>query len=112
MTPSLTTFLALAKQHPGRLIPVSREFLADGLTPVGAYRRMPPSDYAFLLESVERGEHIGRYSFVGSRPDVIFRGGVFPKPHFTIDRTEGIDATQGTSVTRDGDPLKALEEFL
>ena len=82
LTPDLDTFLKLAAEHPGKLIPVSRSFLADGLTPVSAYRRMPPSDYAFLLESVERGEHIGRYSFVGSRPDVIFRGGVFPKRNF------------------------------
>lgn len=106
LTPDLDTFLKLAAEHPGKLIPVSRNFLADGLTPVSAYRRMPPSDYAFLLESVERGEHIGRYSFVGSRPDVIFRGGVFPKPHYSVE------TSTGTYVSRDGDPLKALEAFL
>jgi anthranilate synthase component 1 len=102
----LDTFLKLAAEHPGKLIPVSRSFLADGLTPVAAYRRMAPSDYAFLLESVERGERIGRYSFVGSRPDVIFRGGVLPKPHYSIE------SSSGTYLSRDGDPLKALEAYL
>src|ERR1043165_2781993 len=104
--PDLDTFLKLAMAHPGRMIPVWRSFLADGLTPVAAYRRMPPSDYAFLLESVERGERIGRYSFVGSRPDVIFRGGVFPRPHYSIE------TSTGTFVTRQGDPRKALEKYL
>ena len=106
LTPDLDTFLKLAAAHPGKLIPVSRSFLADGLTPVAAYRRMPPSDYAFLLESVERGEHIGRYSFVGSRPDVIFRGSVLPKPHYSIE------TAAGASVSHEGDPLEALENFL
>jgi anthranilate synthase component I len=106
LTPDLPAFLKLAAAHPGRLIPVTREFLADGLTPVGAFRRMPPSDYAFLLESVERGEHIGRYSFVGSQPDLIFRGAVFPTPSYTLENASG----QG--APRAGDPLKALEEYL
>ena len=106
LTPDLDTFLNLVAKHPGKLIPVSRSFLADGLTPVAAYRRMPSSDYAFLLESVERGERIGRYSFVGSRPDTIFRGHVFPTPHYSIEKASG-----GT-VNHEGDPLKALEAFL
>ena len=98
LTPDLDTFLKLAAEHPGQLIPVSRSFLADGLTPVAAYRRMPPSDYAFLLESVERGERIGRYSFVGSRPDVIFRGGVFPKPHYSIETSSGTHVSRMTAI--------------
>jgi len=106
VTPDLETFLKVAAAQPGKLIPVSRSFLADGITPVAAFRRMPSSDYAFLLESVERGERIGRYSFVGSKPDVIFRGGVFPRPHYSIE------TATGTYVSRDGDPLKALETFL
>ena len=106
LSPDFDTFMKLAAANPGKLIPVSRSFLADGLTPVGAYRRMTPSDYAFLLESVERGERIGRYSFVGSKPDVVFRGSVFPKPHYTIETAPGV------SVEREGDPLKALKKFL
>jgi anthranilate synthase component 1 len=106
MTPDLSTFLKLAAANPGKLIPVTRSFLADGLTPVGAFRRMPPSPYAFLLESVERGELVGRYSFVGSCPDVIFRGQVFPAPGYTIEYPDG------NSSRHAGDPLAALEEYL
>lgn len=105
LTPDINTFLKLAAENPGRLIPVSRNFLADGLTPVAAFRRMPDSDYAFLLESVERGERIGRYSFVGSGPDVIFRGSVLPTPTYSIETSKG-------TQHHEGDPLKALELFL
>src|SRR5208283_162517 len=101
MTPDLKAFVKLAASNPGKLIPVTRRFLADGLTPVSAYRRMPPSPYAFLLESVERGELIGRYSFVGSGPEVIFRGSVFPTPGYSIERSAG------TSTQHTGDPLAA-----
>ncbi|MFH0939008.1 MAG: anthranilate synthase component I [Planctomycetota bacterium] len=130
LTPNFNTFQALAAQHPDKLIPVTRCFLADGLTPVSAYRRMPSSSYAFLLESVERGERIGRYSFVGSGPEIIFRGSVLPEPHYTIERPNG-SITQHTSdpertagvppapprpngvVTQHtGDPLVALAQYL
>ena len=67
---------------------------------------MPASSYAFLLESVERGERIGRYSFVGSAPELIFRGNVFPKPSYTLERP-GSKATEHA-----GDPLVALEKYL
>ncbi|HEY3324414.1 MAG TPA: anthranilate synthase component I [Planctomycetota bacterium] len=106
ITPDLKTFLKLASQRPRRLIPVTRRFLADSITPVAAFRRMPESPYAFLLESVERGERIGRYSFVGSAPDSIFRGYVFPQPHYTIE-----EVGRGTT-RRQGDPLAALESYL
>src|SRR5438093_11841571 len=106
LSPDLQTFLDLTSKNPKHLIPVTRRFLADGLTPVAVYRRMPESPYAFLLESVERGERIGRYSFVGSAPDVIFRGHVFPKPSYSIERLGG-ETTQ-----HDGDPLAALEAYL
>ena len=106
LTPDLKTFTQLAAKHPGRLIPVTRSFLADGLTPVGAFRRMPPSPYAFLLESVERGDRIGRYSFVGNTPEVIFRGDVLPQPSYVIERPGG-EATRHA-----GDPLAALQKYL
>ncbi|HYF50279.1 MAG TPA: anthranilate synthase component I [Planctomycetota bacterium] len=106
VTPDFQTFSELARKNPGKLIPVTRSFLADGITPVGAFRRMPPSDYAFLLESVERGERIGRYSFVGSAPEVIFRGHVLPQPGYTLERPGG------ASERHSGDPLLALEKYL
>ena len=106
VTPNFQTFLMLAQKNPGKLIPLTRSFLADSLTPVGAFRRIPSSDYSFLLESVERGERIGRYSFVGSSPEVIFRGYVLPKPGYTMERPNG------TTQTFEGDPLLALEKYL
>ena len=49
--------------------------MADLLTPVSAFLKVAEhSDYAFLLESVEGGEHVGRYSFLGKDPFLILRG--------------------------------------
>ncbi|MCX7933881.1 MAG: anthranilate synthase component I [Planctomycetota bacterium] len=59
-------------QH-GNLVPVYRQVMADLLTPVLALARLGPSSYGFLLESVTGGENIGRYSFLGVDPDLIFR---------------------------------------
>ena len=58
---------ALARDHS--LVPVYREVLADMLTPVRAYTLLcPPGTPGFLLESVEGGERLARYSFIGSAP--------------------------------------------
>jgi anthranilate synthase component I len=52
------------------LVPVQRELLADMLTPVSAYARLcPPGQLGFLLESVEGGERLARYSYIGYRPE-------------------------------------------
>src|SRR5262244_3225253 len=57
------------------LIPVQRELLADMLTPVSAYARLcPPGHLGFLLESVEGGERLARYSFIGYRPEPLDLG--------------------------------------
>ena len=71
----LTTFdefVDLAKR--GTFVPVCKEIVADLLTPVSAFLKIAEhSDYAFLLESVEGGEHVGRYSFLGKDPFLILR---------------------------------------
>ncbi len=52
---------------PGRLVPVYAELLADLETPVSAYLKLAAGEpYAFLLESVEGGERLGRFSFIGA----------------------------------------------
>lgn len=69
----------MAKARAGNLVPVWREFLADQETPVSAYEKVrralraggAPSN-TFLLESVEGGEHIARYSFIGGSPHAVF----------------------------------------
>ncbi len=55
------------------LFPVWREMLADCETPVSAYRKLARTPYTFLLESVEGGERLARYSFVGVAPDRVLR---------------------------------------
>jgi anthranilate synthase component 1 len=66
--PTLDEFRALAA-GPANLIPVTREFAADLETPVSVYLKLMESGGAsFLLESVEGGEQVGRYSFVGVSP--------------------------------------------
>jgi anthranilate synthase component 1 len=53
---------------------VCKEIVADLLTPVSAFLKIAEhADYAFLLESVEGGEHVGRYSFLGKDPFLILR---------------------------------------
>jgi anthranilate synthase component 1 len=69
--PSREEFLRRASQ--GNLIPVHREIVADMETPVSAFRKLCDTPYAFLLESVEGGETLGRYSFLGSEPRIVFR---------------------------------------
>ncbi|HEV2913297.1 MAG TPA: anthranilate synthase component I family protein [Pyrinomonadaceae bacterium] len=59
----------------GNVVPVVRSVLADLQTPVGAFLRVAgASPYSFLLESVEGGERVARYSFLGADPSMIVRG--------------------------------------
>jgi anthranilate synthase component 1 len=69
--PGQSEFLKLAGQ--GNLIPVSRRILADLETPLSAYRKIRGRGESFLCESVEGGEHIGRYSFVGCNPRAVIK---------------------------------------
>ena len=58
----------------GTFVPVYKEIVADLLTPVSAFLKIAEhSDYAFLLESVEGGEQVARYSFLGKDPFLILR---------------------------------------
>ena len=70
-SPTLAEFLNLATQ--GNLIPVARRILADLETPLSAYRKIRGQGESFLFESVEGGEHVGRYSFVGCNPRAVIR---------------------------------------
>lgn len=59
----------------GNVVPVVRSVLADLHTPVGSFMQISQnSSHSFLLESVEGGERIARYSFLGAEPDMIVRG--------------------------------------
>ena len=70
--PSFKAFCKLARE--GNLVPVYETIRADLLTPVSAYLRLArDAQYACLLESVEGGEKLARYTFVGANPSEIFR---------------------------------------
>jgi anthranilate synthase component I len=73
LTPSRTDFARLATQ--GNVIPVYTDLLADLETPVSAYAKLRAHGPSYLLESVEGGEHVSRYSFIGCRPRKIFACG-------------------------------------
>jgi anthranilate synthase component 1 len=69
---SFEEFTELARR--GTFVPVCKEIVADLITPVSAFLKIAEhADYAFLLESVEGGEHVGRYSFLGKDPFLILR---------------------------------------
>ncbi len=62
------------KKH-GNLVPVYHEMVADLETPVSAYLKIAQGDYSFLLESVEGGERLARYSFIGTEPSLVIKTG-------------------------------------
>ncbi|MFT6620914.1 MAG: anthranilate synthase component 1, partial [Limisphaerales bacterium] len=71
ITPTFDEFHTLAKE--GNLIPVSTRLLADFETPLSAYQKIRGQGDSFIFESVEGGEHLGRYSFVGCNPRAVIR---------------------------------------
>ena len=66
VSPSREEFLRLSRQ--GNVVPVRADLLADLETPVSAYAKLRGKGPAFLLESVEGGENVSRYSFIGCNP--------------------------------------------
>ncbi|MCD5397918.1 anthranilate synthase component I [candidate division NPL-UPA2 bacterium] len=101
--PDRKEFRRLAKK--GNLIPVYREILADMETPVSAFRKIADEGYSYLLESVEGGEKLGRYSFLGSAPELIFES-----------KGRKVEIRQGrkkkTLAIEGDDPLQALKEVM
>jgi len=72
--PSLEEVKELSGQ--GNLIPLYREINADLETPVSAYLKIAQPPYSFLLESVEGGERLARYSFIGTEPFHVIKTGL------------------------------------
>jgi anthranilate synthase component 1 len=111
-SPSLEQFRKLAER--GNLIPVTRRLLADIETPLSAYRKISGQDESFLFESVEGGEHLGRYSFVGCNPRAIIRQSrstVEILENGKVIETFAIGAqTNGAKSVRDG--LEVVEKVM
>ena len=100
-SPTPDEFLKLAAQ--GNLIPVTRRILADLETPLSAYRKIRGAGESFLFESVEGGEHIGRYSFVGCNPRAVIqqtgsRVEVIENGSVTESFTTGKDVKDGLEI--------------
>jgi anthranilate synthase component 1 len=69
--PTFEEFEQLAEK--GNLIPIYQELLMDLETPLSFFKRLERNEYAFLLESVEGSERWARYSFLGTRPYLVFK---------------------------------------
>ena len=87
----------------GNVIPLYREVVADLETPVSAYLKIAEGPYSFLLESVEGGESLARYSFIGA------------DPYLTIRLEDGVAYANQSGYKQAipyDDPLVALQSFL
>ncbi len=91
-TPSLSEIQALARQTDTNLAPVYRDVPADLETPVSAYLKVARGDHSFLLESVEGGERLARYSFIGTEPYRILRSGPYAHTWDGSDPLRDIEA--------------------
>ena len=101
-SPSYEEFAQQARL--GNVVPVYRELLADMETPVSVFRKLRRTDgYAFLLESVEGGESLGRWSFLGVDPAVVFR--------VEGDRQE-ITTDNGATIAPEKTPTETLRKLL
>ncbi len=101
LTPSLDELRALVGQ--GNLCPLYAEVLADLETPVSAFLKVAREPWSFLLESVEGGQHIARYSFIGA------------EPYLTLRFDQGVaSAVQGgyKQTLHYTDPLLVLHSYL
>ena len=114
ISPSLDAVRALATTEQegspsregshGNRVPVYRELVGDLETPVTAYLKLARGGYGFLLESVEGGERVGRYSFLGTAPTTVLtlHNGTITAIH--------ADGTRETATFTD--PLEALGRYL
>lgn len=71
VSPTLEEARALEGDH--NLIPVTHSFIEDCETPVSAFLKLRGDGPAFLLESAEQGQQVGRWSFIGWRPKKVIR---------------------------------------
>ena len=101
LTPDYRSFLELSRN--ATLIPVAKTLSADLLTPVGAFLSIAARQkYAFLLESVEGGEKIGRYTFLGAQPRTVITA-----------RGKDLTVRDGHALRRTrGSAIELLREYL
>lgn len=103
VSPDIVHFNELSSTGKYKYIPISHQFVTDTETPVTAFLKLTETRQRFLLESVERGEQLGRFSFIGW------------EPLFTIKSMGSeveIGDDQGQKTTLIGDPLLEMENIL
>ncbi|MGF1678792.1 MAG: anthranilate synthase component I [Candidatus Methylacidiphilales bacterium] len=112
ITPSPEEFRERCKQ--GNLIAVYKEVIADLETPISAYLKLEAGgggNHGYLLESAEKGERFGRYSFVGGNPHLIFKC-----RDSEVELTEMPDSFRGEVKRRvyriETDPLEELKKIM
>jgi anthranilate synthase component I len=99
--PTREEFSRLATR--GNVVPVYADLMADFETPVSAYAKLKAAGPSFLLESVEGGEQLSRYSFIGCRPRKIFACGA--------EQTEiRVPGQLTVTVPTPADPLTLIEK--
>jgi anthranilate synthase component 1 len=101
--PSLEKFTEIVENNDYHYIPVQAEFITDSETPVTVFAKLTQGAGRFLLESVERGEQVGRYSFIGWEPLVVFKA--------SGDNSEIISRETTTKIAGQ-DPLAVLKTTL
>ena len=102
LKPTKEEFIELAKK--GNIIPIYKEIIADLETPVSTFLKTEKGRYSYLLESVEGGEKIARYSFLGSDPYLVIKS-----------RGKSIEITKGNTKKRfqtKEDPLREIEKLM
>ncbi len=99
-TPGREEYLSLSKKY--NLIPVCREINTDLDTPISVYKKVVKKGPAYLLESVEGGENLARYSFIGFDPFIIF----------TLRGEESLVSAGGRQKKFLGSPLENMESLI
>jgi anthranilate synthase component 1 len=105
--PSQSEFVKLAKQ--GNVIPVYGELFADLETPVSAFQKLDNGRFSYLLESVEGTEKVARFSFLGSRPRLLFTS---TGRHIELSTFREGSAPRIKRFETAGDPLAELQRLL
>lgn len=101
VSPRLEEFVELATK--GNLVPVYADLMADFETPVSVYSKLRSQGPAYLLESIEGGATLNRYSFIGCRPETIIESHI--GGNTTVQRQCGATETFPTPT----DPLTVVE---
>ncbi len=102
MQPSLADFRSLAAR--GNVVPVYAELIADSETPISAFQKLRQPSGSFLFESAEHNESLGRFSFLGFDPQLVFES----RDRTITIRENGLEQ----NFESETDPLAELEKVM